>query len=247
MLWWSDDHPSVRDSSRERKVRTRSPESVTGAASAGRAMPKRRVSAARIGDLRLLVGVGLVIASVVIGVAVMTPGGDTVLVLRATRDLSVGATPSGLVAVPVSRAAAGDAYVSKAPTSGEVLRWPVHAGELVPRAALAVQSARQQRQVTVAVDPLHAPVGLVAGDRVDVWASRTERDAGAPSLVVRDAAVASVSQDAVGVGGEIAVVLDLGEGDVPAVVAAVRSGVVDLVAIPVDSQTGDVTMGSVAS
>jgi len=80
-----------------------------------------------------------------------------------------------------------------------------------------------------------------------VWASSTERDAGAPSLVVRDVVVASVSEDAVGVGGEIAVVLDLGEDDVPAVVAAVRSGVVDLVAIPVDSQTASAPEGTVAS
>ena len=228
-------------------VKTRSSESATAAVAGGRASPKRRVTAARIGDLRLLAGVGLVVASVVVGVSVMTSSGDTVLVLRASRDLSIGAAPMDLVTVPISRSAAGDAYVSEQPASGTVLRWPVHAGELVPRAALAVATQPPKRQVTVAVDPLHAPVGLVAGAHVDVWASSTERDAGAPSLVVRDVVVASVSEDAVGVGGEIAVVLDLGEDDVPAVVAAVRSGVVDLVAIPVDSQTASAPEGTVAS
>ena len=110
------------------------------------------------------------VASVVIGVGVMSADRDTVTVLRATRDLSVGATPSGLDRVVMSRAAAGDAYLTQEPV-GAVLQWPVRAGELVPRAALGTPPRVASRQVTVAVDPLHAPVGLQAGDHVDVWAS----------------------------------------------------------------------------
>jgi len=178
-----------------------------------------------------------VVASVVIGAGVMSADRDTVTVLRATRDLSIGATPSGLDRVVMSRAAAGDAYLTQEPV-GAVLQWPVRAGELVPRAALGAPLRVASRQVTVAVDPLHAPVDLQAGDHVDVWASPSisSRDAIPPRLVVADARVASVSADAVGIGGEVAVVLDLGEDDVLPVVEAVRNGVVDLVAVPVSSQ-----------
>ena len=195
------------------------------------------MASARVGDARLWLGIALVVASVVIGAGVMSADRDTVTVLRATRDLSIGATPSGLDRVVMSRAAAGDAYLTQEPV-GAVLQWPVRAGELVPRAALGAPLRVASRQVTVAVDPLHAPVDLQAGDHVDVWASPSisSRDAIPPRLVVADARVASVSADAVGIGGEVAVALDLGEDDVLPVVEAVRNGVVDLVAVPVSSQ-----------
>jgi hypothetical protein len=190
------------------------------------------------GDLRLWSGVVLVVLSVVAGIAVMGADRDAVTVLRASRDLSIGATPSGLDRVAVSRSAAGDAYLADEPAAGLVMQWPVRAGELVPKGALAMPAAVAYREVTVAVDPLHAPVGLQAGDHVDVWASpaSTSRDTSPPHRVVADARVASVSSDAVGFGGEIAVVLDLPEADVEPVVEAVRGAVVDLVAVPVDSQ-----------
>jgi hypothetical protein len=199
---------------------------------------RRRVASAGFGDARLWVGIGLVVASVVVGVGVMSADRDTVTVLRATRDLSVGATPTNLDRVAVSRAAVGDAYLTGEPAGDAVLRWPVRAGELVPRGALAEPPTQQHRQVTVAVDPLHAPVDLQEGDHVDVWASSASpsRAQEPPKRVVADARVASVSGEAVGIGGELAVVLDLAPDDVLSVVEAVRTGVVDLVAVPVDSQ-----------
>jgi hypothetical protein len=211
----------------------------SSAAAVGTGGGRRRIATARFGDLRLWLGIAIVVASVAIGVVVMTADRDTVTVLRATRDLSVGAVPSGLDRVVISRAAAGDAYLTDEPVGDAVLQWPVRAGELVPRGALAAAKSADVRQVTVAVDPLHSPVDLQTGDHVDVWASpsNSSREAAAPSKVVTDARVASVASDAVGIGGQIAVVLDLHETDVLPVVEAVRTGVVDLVAVPVDSQT----------
>lgn len=210
--------------------------STRGAGTSG--MDRRRVASARLGDLRLWVGIGLVVISVAVGIAVLGADRDTVTVLRASRDLSVGATPDGLVRVQVSRAAAGDAYLTDEPAADLVLRWPVRAGELVPRGALGSLVDTAHRQVTVAVDPLHAPVGLQGGDHVDVWASPSSsiRSTSPPRRVVADARVASVSSDAIGIGGELAVVLVLPEADVLPVVEAVRTAVVDLVAVPVESQ-----------
>jgi len=191
-----------------------------------------------MGDARLWLGIALVAGSVTVGAVVMTADRDTVTVLRASRDLSVGAVPEGLEPVALSRLAAGDAYLTGEPPVDAVLRWPVRAGELLPAAALVSPEPQQHRQVTVAVDPLHAPIDVRPGDRVDVWSSPGSSSRGAvpPRQVVAEARIASVSADPVGVGGEIAVVLDLPPDDVQAVVEAVRTGDVDLVAVPVDSQ-----------
>jgi hypothetical protein len=79
-------------------------------------------------------------------------------------------------------------------------------------------------------------VALQSGDLVDVW-SMPRPDGGAaaggePALVLPSAVVTSVAADSIGIGGEIAVVLEVPSAVVAAVVAATRSGVVDLVAVP---------------
>lgn len=204
----------------------------------------RRLRTARLGDLRLWLGIALVVVAMVVGASVMTAGSDTVLVMRASRDLSVGSAPIDLVPVAVNRAAAGDAYLpgepgALDPSADSVLVRPVLAGELVPRSALGVPRPVPMRQVTVPVDPLHAPPGLRGGDLVDIWAS-PDANSAEPSLrprtVVRDVTVVDVSPDALGVGGELAVVVAVAEDAVADVVAASRGSVVDLVAVPVRSQ-----------
>jgi len=103
-------------------------------------------------------------------------------------------------------------------------------------AAIDPEPPTDTREVTVPVDPLHAPVALQSGDLVDVW-SMPRPDAaaagsGEPSLVLPAAVVTSVADDSIGIGGEMAVVLEVPSAVVAAVVAATRSGVVDLVAVP---------------
>jgi hypothetical protein len=51
--------------------------------------------------------------------------------------------------------------------------------------------------------------------------------------------IASISEDTVGIGGQIAVVLTLAEPDVARVVAASRAGSLDLVSVPLASQSPD--------
>ena len=91
---------------------------------------------------------------------------------------------------------------------------------------------------TVPVDPLHAPVGLVAGDVVDAWVTpradtTSTVDAG---LVLGSLTVAAVSAEAAGLGGELGIVLEVPAADVARIVAAARGGVLDLVAVPQASQ-----------
>ncbi len=211
-----------------------------GVAVPGEPPRTRRLVRARIGDLRLWLGVVLVAMATLLGAKVLTAGDDSVTVWQASRDLSIGSQAADLEPVSVARVTAGDRYVrTDEPVEG-VLRWPVAAGELLPRSALVDPSVRSTRLVTVAVDPLHAPAALRAGDLVDVWATeRAAADAGAarPALVLQSVPVAGATDEAMGVGGEVGVVLDVPADLVDEIVSASRSGVLDLTAVPISSQS----------
>lgn len=193
---------------------------------------------ARLGDLRLWSGVALLAVCAVVGFAWV--GGDegTVTVWRATRDLGAGSAPADLEAVQVASEVAAAGYLGPVDDLDGRLRWPVAAGELLPAGSLAVPTDADMRQVTVPVDPLHAPVGLVAGDVVDAWVTPRSDTASAldAGLVLSGALVSAVSTDAIGLGGELGIVLEVPVADVPRVVAAARGGVLDLVAVPQRSQ-----------
>lgn len=199
-----------------------------------------RQSVARVRDLRLWAGVVLLALSVLAGALVLGDDDQSVTVWRATSDLSAGSRPTGLEATQISPSVAGDRYVRPGDLVDGVLRWPVAAGELLPRGALGDPAREPTRRVTVPVDPLHAPVGVQAGDVVDAWVM-PRSDAGLPAqarpdLVLSGALVARVTEDALGMGGEVGVVLEVPAARVPDLVAATRRGVVDLVAVPLASQ-----------
>lgn len=211
-------------------------DAVRGSVPASAAPTARRLRRARLGDLRLWLGLALVVGSVVVGARVMSVDEATVVVLRATRDLAAGSVPTDLAPVRVNAQVAGGEYLSGQPPAGDVLRWPISAGELVPMSAIAAAADTQMREVTIPVDPLHAPPGLQPGDMVDVWSSPRENEPGAPALVLPTVTVAAVASEDVGLGGEIGVVLDVPAESVSGVVLASRSGVIDLVSVPIGSQ-----------
>lgn len=221
-------------------MRRRSTGSVVPTQERGSLAPAAlRQRTARYSDLRLWLGIALLVGSTVAGYALLSRSEDTVTVWRATRDLAPGTPPTGLEQVEVSREVAAGGYARPGDVLDGRLRWPVAADGLLPLAALDSAPRTDSRQVTVPVDPLHAPVALEAGDVVDVWTTPRPDAAAAegrqPTLVLRAAVVTSVAVDAIGIGGEIAVVLEVPSGVVPAVVAATRTGVVDLVAVPAAS------------
>lgn len=178
----------------------------------------------------------LVVGAVVLGGRLLASDDDTVVAFRATRDLLVGSRPTDLEPVRVSREVAADRYVLASPDDGLVLLTPVRAGELVPVASLGAVDVADRRTVTVPVDPLHAPPAIQPGDRVDVWASPRPNETGEPTLVLADVSVADVSMDDLGLRGEVAVVLSIPAEEVASVVAASRTAVIDLVAVPIGSQ-----------
>lgn len=200
-----------------------------------------RVSMPRWTDFRLWLGLALVVGAMFAGAHLLSSDGDSVTVWQATRDLPDGAMVADLRPVTVALGEASDDYLAAdQPVSGRML-WPVAAGELVPRRAVVPSELAGARLVTVPVDPLRLPPDVLPGDRVDVWSTSGERAdmLPVPELIVPGVTIASISEDSVGIGGQIAVVLTLAEPDVARVVAASRAGSLDLVSVPLASQSPD--------
>jgi hypothetical protein len=192
-------------------------------------------------DLRLAIGVALVVASVVLGAKLLSSAGDREAVWTAKQALAAGTTlrADDLVASAVAWDNLA-AYVPQASdVTGKVLARDVGAGELLPAAALADAATDTRRLVTVPVDPLHAPPGLARGERVDVYVSPKDGASVGqdgvtvlPTLVLAGALVADPgSVDTAGTSSQIGVVLDVAAKDADRAVAAARGGDVDLVRV----------------
>ena len=201
-------------------------------------VPAKRLRVVRWRDLRLWVGLAIMVLAMFAGAFILSRGEQTTTVWRASTDLSIGSVP---VATPVTVALgeAQDQYLpANEPLTGR-LRWPVAAGDLIPRGALGYAPLLDARLVTLPVDPLHAPVNLATGDIVDIWSTPAEVAGGItakPVLVFSRVTVAEAAVDTVGIGGEIAVVVEVPADGAAQLVAAARSGFIDLVSVPITSQ-----------
>jgi hypothetical protein len=124
---------------------------------------------------RLLLGLLLVAASVVVGARLMAAADDTVGVWAVARDLPAGAT---LESDDVQRrqvrfpdAATADGYLAASDDlpSAATLNRPVAAGELLPRAAIAAEADRDLVEVPISVAVDDLPSTVRQGSVVDVW------------------------------------------------------------------------------
>lgn len=141
--------------------------------------PARRLRLPGWRDLRLLVGVLLVVLSV-IGVHQLVRAQDrTTPIYAAAVDLLPGqpVTADQLTVVDVRLADSAAAYLDGAVplADGTHAVRAVPAGELVPAAALGTARQALDKTVRVPLDPVSA-TGLVAGSVVDVWVSRRDPD-----------------------------------------------------------------------
>lgn len=131
----------------------------------------RRVRPPRWLDLRLVLGVLLVLGSVLLGARIISSASATVPVWAAAGDLAAGTvldTPD-LVAVQVRLDDAARSYLSAATRpGGRTLSRAVHRGELLPRSALDAPPALVQ--LALPVQAGYVPPGLGRGRVVDVYA-----------------------------------------------------------------------------
>lgn len=166
----------------------------------------RRVRPPRWLDLRLVLGVLLVLGSVLLGARVVSAADATVPIWAVAGDLSAGTELSAddLVAVDVRLDATAAAYLSTVTRpEGRVLARAVRAGELLPRSAL--EEPAELVQLALPVQAGYVPPGLQRGQLVDVYAvadpaaGATALADGSVSLVVEQAPVQALSGRSEGV------------------------------------------------
>jgi hypothetical protein len=189
----------------------------------------RRLRRVRWRDTRLWIGIGLVVAAMVLGSRLLSAGEERTLVWAATGDLAIGSAPNQIELVPVTLGGAEVAYFSadERPT-GQLLS-PVAAGALVPRSAL-IEPDATVRFVTIGIEPAQLPPDLAPGQLVDVWVTTDES---LTELVKPGVVVHAVNTESGGVRTGVTVVVQVAATDVGPLITAMRSGALDLVAVPV--------------
>ncbi|PKI92007.1 hypothetical protein CW368_03935 [Actinomycetales bacterium SN12] len=180
-------------------------------------------------DLRFLIGVALVIASVAGVWLLVSTSRQTTPVLQATRTVLPGETITSaeLQVVEVGLGSLGDSYL--APQSlepGAVAVRTLTAGELVPLAA--VGDVDDLRTTSVVIGSTAVPAGVTAGTVVELWHAPPIDDGRSfeePRILVADAIIAHVAEEeGMLAGGRIDVELVVDRADIADVLAAITGG-----------------------
>ncbi|NAZ84123.1 hypothetical protein GTR02_20145 [Kineococcus sp. R8] len=215
-----------------------------------RPAPARRLAAPSWRDPRLLVGLALVLASVLLGARAVGAADRTTEVFAVATTLGVGRAV-GVEQLQVVRvhvdAVTAAAYVpaDRPPAAGAVVLRALSPGELLPRSALGSTADLTSRPVTLQL-PDEPPQGVSTGAQVDVWVT-TPAPPGAtapvppPRLLVEAAEVADVRALTSGLaarrGSDVQVLVPLGA--LPDVLQALADDlVVDLVPVPGSGAAG---------
>lgn len=214
---------------------------------AGTAVPARRVAAPSWRDPRLLVGVVLVLASVVVGSRTVAAAQATTGVYAVTAAVGAGSalTAADVVVVQVrldDANLAGYVPATGRPDPTWVTLRAVGAGELLPRSALGRTADLGDRPVTLPLSGA-VPTGIAEGALADVWVTWPAEPAGGagtsarpvPELLVEAAEVATVSGPGTGLsarsGADVQVLVPV--GSLPEVLQALAlEARVDLVPVP---------------
>ena len=134
-------------------------------------------------DLRLVLGLVLVLAAVLLGATVLARARHTDQEVAVTHDLAAGTTVQAgdlqVVRVGLDDAArTGHVYLTdESAAVGHVLVRPVSAGELLPAAAVRAAPRRTTVNVPFAAD---AAPKLTRGERIELWVSTAK----CPSVVL---------------------------------------------------------------
>ena len=152
----------------------------------------RRTRRPRWLDVRVIGGLVLVIAAVVIGARVVGASSHTSPVWAATKNLAAGTvlTPTDLVAVDVNLADNATRYLAAGTdvtgVVGSSLQAPVEAGELLP--VSAVTQTKPGRVVVIGVAPDRKAPGVDHGSVIDVYLTRGGTSSAAPAQTEQIAA-----------------------------------------------------------
>ncbi len=180
-------------------------------------------------DVRFLLGIVLIVASVAGVWLVVSAARQTVPVFAAARTIVPGEVVSAadLEVVEVALGRVGEAYATPGSLDQDaVATRTIAAGELVP--SDAVGDARRAATTSVVMrSATDVPASVRAGTVVDVWvAPPLERGVfDAPRILVAGATVASTARDESMLGGgQVSLELVIDRADVAAVLTALSDG-----------------------
>lgn len=182
-------------------------------------------------DLRLVIGVLLVLVSVAVGAHLVASADRTVATWAVRSDLAAGTalTAGDLVAVRMRVSTGAERYLSASHSpAGLVLSRDVGAGELLP--AAAVRPRPPGSLVSIPVSPRHVPPSIRPGQLVDVYATTT---AGADRQVRTERILTAVPVEQVRLPppAEVGVVVRVPEAAAAALVQALRSADIDVTVV----------------
>ena len=149
-------------------------------------------------DLRVLIGILLVAASVAATWWVVDTANRTVRVWAAAESLVPGAdlTPEDLVAVEVNLTGSAEKYLSAAedlPAGSTVLSL-IGPGELLPASQVRTVDRLRGRVIALAV-PDELPSAVTRGTLVDIWSTDVEVESPDPRELLRAVPVIAVARD----------------------------------------------------
>ncbi len=130
----------------------------------------RRMTRPKWLDVRVVGGVLLLVVSIAVGTKVIGAASETTPVWAIVHDVAAGTVLTGddLAARDVNLGASSALYVSAdAALSGQIVNRPLHAGELVPVAALG--EVGDSRVLSVSVSPEHLAPGVRHGSVADLY------------------------------------------------------------------------------
>ncbi|QTX05224.1 hypothetical protein [Agromyces archimandritae] len=192
-------------------------------------------------DPRLLIGVGLVVASALGVWALVASLDDSREVYVATGTVTAGTTldSADLAVERVRLGANAERYLTpeSLPENGVIVTRTLFEGELVP--ASAVDDAERAGTATIVVPTRDAPASeIVVGALVDVWTAELgERGAVATPEVLVEAAEVSAVGESSGMSSGSSVELLVPREKVSAVLEALAAGdVIDLVSARPDAE-----------
>lgn len=156
-------------------------------------------------DLRLVIGVLLVLVSIVVGARVVAGADKSTTVWGLARDVSAGTTLTAddLRRVRVRLYDDASSFVSTGRSPlGQVVTRDLASGDLLPESAL--QQRTSGVLLPLAVDPQMLPPDIQHGDRIDVYvgSGTGESETFATTPVLVNATVQSISNDANGALGD---------------------------------------------
>jgi len=184
-------------------------------------------------DVRLVLGVLLVLVSVLVGARVVSAANSSVRVWAVKSDLAAGAvlTSGDLRSVRVRLFDNADRYVAtgRSPV-GQALTRDLGAGELLPRDALRAQPCGSL--VSIPVSAQHLPDRIVRGQRIDVFATPKTGDKKQTEQVLRAVTVQSAVKPKAGLvssGAQWAITVRVRPDQAGGVVEAIRTADIDVV------------------